>query len=221
MWSRRASDDGDLAARRGPTAARYVAATTRSGTTAWSAGRSSSTPSTSIRDVPAPRTSAPIAFSSAARSPHLGLARRVLDHGRALGQRRRHEQVVGRGVARVLEHDPRRRRRRPSGDASPLDVRRGGLEGPRPSPRAPSRWKSIGRVAEVVAARQRHARRAAAGEQRPEHDDRGAHLLDELVGRLGYQLAAGGVVTATSSPPRADRPGAQSHAAPRPSCRRR
>ena len=51
-----------------PTAARYVAATTRSGTTEWVTGRSSSVPSISMRDVPAPRTSAPIARSMAARS---------------------------------------------------------------------------------------------------------------------------------------------------------
>ena len=37
---------------------------------------------------------------------HLGLLRRVLDHGRALGQDRRHEQVVRRRVAGVLEDDP-------------------------------------------------------------------------------------------------------------------
>ena len=55
-----------------PTAARNVAATTRSGTTAWRAGRSSSTPSISMRDVPAPRTTAPIEQSMAARSATSG-----------------------------------------------------------------------------------------------------------------------------------------------------
>ena len=55
-----------------PTAARYVAATTRSGTTAWRVGRSSSTPSTSMRDVPAPRTTAPMSQSMAARSATSG-----------------------------------------------------------------------------------------------------------------------------------------------------
>ena len=39
--------------------------------------------------------------------------------------------------------------------------------------------------AEVVAARQRHPHPAAAGEQRPEHDDRGPDALDQLVGRHG------------------------------------
>ena len=72
-----------------PTAARYVAATTRSGTTAWVTGRSSSTPSISMRDVPAPRTSAPMARNMAGQVAHLGLLGRVLDHRGPLGQRRR------------------------------------------------------------------------------------------------------------------------------------
>ena len=55
-----------------PTAARYVAATTRSGTTAWCVGRSSSTPSISMREVPAPRTEAPMSHSIAARSATSG-----------------------------------------------------------------------------------------------------------------------------------------------------
>ena len=55
-----------------PTAARYVAATTRSGTTAWRVGRSASTPSISMREVPAPRTTAPMSQSMAARSATSG-----------------------------------------------------------------------------------------------------------------------------------------------------
>ena len=55
-----------------PTAARKVAATTRSGTTAWWVGWSSSTPSTSMREVPAPRTTAPMSHSMAARSATSG-----------------------------------------------------------------------------------------------------------------------------------------------------
>jgi hypothetical protein len=51
-----------------PTAATKVAATTRSGTTVWRVGCSSSTPSTSSREVPAPRTTAPMAHNMSARS---------------------------------------------------------------------------------------------------------------------------------------------------------
>ncbi len=49
-----------------------MAATTRSGTTAWRVGRSESTPSTSIREVPAPRTTAPMSQSMAAKSATSG-----------------------------------------------------------------------------------------------------------------------------------------------------
>ena len=55
-----------------PTAARYVAATTRSATTACRAGRSDSTPSISMREVPAPRTTAPMSHSMEARSATSG-----------------------------------------------------------------------------------------------------------------------------------------------------
>ena len=55
-----------------PTAAKKVAATTRSGMTRWVVGCSSSTPSTSIRDVPAPVIRAPMAVSSSARSATSG-----------------------------------------------------------------------------------------------------------------------------------------------------
>ena len=70
-----------------------------------SAGLQLVDPSTSIREVPAPRTLGAHRAQEVGEVAHLGLARRVLDDGRALGQRRRHQQVVGRGVARVLEHD--------------------------------------------------------------------------------------------------------------------
>jgi hypothetical protein len=46
---------------------------------------------------------------------------------------------------------------------------------------------SMGR-AEVVAAGQRHAGLAGAGQQRAEHHDGRPHLLDELVRRLGQQI---------------------------------
>ena len=46
-------------------------------------------------------------------------------------------------------------------------------------------------VAEVVAAGHRHPGGAVAGEQRAEHDDRGTHLLDELVGSDRRHVLAG------------------------------
>ena len=67
MWSARASSTTTSPPAR-PTAARKVAATTRSGTTAWRVGRSSSTPSTSRREVPAPRMRRPHRGQQPARS---------------------------------------------------------------------------------------------------------------------------------------------------------
>ena len=61
MWSARASSM-TTSPPASPVAARKVAATTRSGITVWRPGRSSSTPSTTRRDVPAPDTLAPMVF---------------------------------------------------------------------------------------------------------------------------------------------------------------
>ena len=41
---------------------------------------------------------------------------------------------------------------------------------------------------EVVATGQGHARLTGPGQQGAQHRDRGAHLLDELVGRLRHQV---------------------------------
>src|SRR3546814_14813221 len=46
-------------------------------------------------------------------------------------------------------------------------------------------------VADRAAARQRHGRLARAADQRAEHEDRGAHLADDVIGRLGRGKAAG------------------------------
>ena len=90
-----------------PHAMRSVPASTRSAMISLSAGTSSSTPSISIVDEPAPITCAPMRSRNAARSVDLGLARRVLDHGRALGEHRRAHQVLGRADARELQQHTR------------------------------------------------------------------------------------------------------------------
>ena len=92
---------------------------------------------------------------------------------------RRHQQVVGRGVARVLEGEPRAakaaaRRGRPARSTVPRTTKHVA-----PIAASPSRWKLTGR------SRSRRppaaaAHRPGAREQRAEHDDRGADLLDEL-----------------------------------------
>ena len=67
MWSGRPSSTTTSPPAR-PAATRNVATTNRSGMTAWVAGCSSSTPSTSIREVPAPVMFAPMALRKSARS---------------------------------------------------------------------------------------------------------------------------------------------------------
>ena len=125
-----------------PTAARYVAATTRSGTT----GVTSRPERLDALDLNARRSRAgdhrPHVAQHRGQVGHLGLLGGVLDHRRALGQDRRHQQVVRRRVTGVLEHDPR------ADQPAPRHV-------PRTSPwddskRAPMavrplRWKSMGR----------------------------------------------------------------------------
>ena len=119
---------------------------------------------------------------------HLGLLRRVLDHRRALGQHGRHEQVVRRRVARVLQDDPGADQAAPRHRPPHLAVGRleAGAHG------AEAAEVEVDRpVAEVVPARQRHPHGAAAGQEEPEDDDRGPHPLEQLVGARGHQLALG------------------------------
>ena len=67
MWSGRPSSM-TTSPPASPAATRKVATTSRSGMTEWVAGCSSSTPSTSMRDVPAPVIRAPIELRNSARS---------------------------------------------------------------------------------------------------------------------------------------------------------
>ena len=117
---------------------------------------------------------------------HLGLLGRVLDHRRALGQHRRHQQVVRRRVARVLQDHPRADQAAARHGATHLPV--GGLEVRAHGAEAVE--VEVDRpVPEVVPAGQRHPHRAAAGEEQPEDDDRGPHLLEQLERARRHQLA--------------------------------
>ena len=119
---------------------------------------------------------------------HLGLLRRVLNHRRALGQDGRHEQVVRRRVARVLQDDPGADQPASRHRAAHLAVGRleAGAHG------AEAAQVEVDRpVPEVVAARQRHPHGAATGQEETEDDHRGPHLLEELVGARRHQLAVG------------------------------
>ncbi len=107
----------------------------------------------------------------------------ILDHGRALGEHGAHQDVVGRGVAGELEHDPRADK----AVAVALDVAVLGNEGG--AEILERAQVEVDRtVPEVVAARHRDPGGAVAREQGAEHDDRRPHLLDELIGGDGSHV---------------------------------
>ena len=113
----------------------------------------------------------------------LGLAGGVDDDRLALGQGRRHHQVLGGADGGLGKADlgPLQPARRPGPDvaarhldhgAEPLEA--GQVQVDRPG-------------ADGAAAGQRHLRLALAGEQRPQHEDGGAHPPDDVVGRLAVE----------------------------------
>ncbi len=107
-----------------------------------------------------------------------GLARRILEHRLALGEGRRHHEILGAGDGDRLEHQARAL----AGAGARLDVavldvnvRAHGLQ---------AGDVNVDRArADRAAAGQRHIRRAEARQQGSEHQDRGAHGLHQLVGR--------------------------------------
>ena len=109
---------------------------------------------------------------------HLGLARGILEHRLALGQRRGHHQILGAGDGDGLQHQPRAFQRCGTRlDIAVLDVNVGahGLQ---------AGDVNIDRTrADRAAAGQRHVRRAEARQQRTQHQNRCAHGLHELVRR--------------------------------------
>ena len=117
---------------------------------------------------------------------HLGLLGGVLDDGRSLGEDGRHEEVVGRRVARVLQHHPRPHQSTAGDGAAHLTV--GRLEAGAHGTEAVD--VEVDRaVAEVVPTGQRHPDGAAAREQQTQDHHRRTHALEELVGPPGHQLA--------------------------------
>ncbi len=111
---------------------------------------------------------------------HLRLAGGVLEHRGALGQRRRHHQVLGAGDGDGVEEDggPLEAALDPRADVAALDadLRAHGLEAAQVQVHRPR--------ADGAAAGQRDLGVAEAGQQRPQHQDRGAHRLDQLIGRI-------------------------------------
>ena len=98
---------------------------------------SSLTPWTQMRLVPAPSMRAPIAFSISCQIVDLRLVRGVLEHRRALGQRRRHHQVLGAGDRDHVDEDAARRAGARVLGQPARRCSRARRRSPRPSPAGP------------------------------------------------------------------------------------
>ena len=117
---------------------------------------------------------------------YLGLARAILQHRFALGERRRHQQVFGSGDGNFLEDDVSALQ--PLGASFDVamflrDLRSELLQS--------LEVQIDGARANGAAAGQGHASRLHPREQRPQHQRGGTHGLDQLVRSFGiYQIAA-------------------------------
>src|SRR3989454_1068201 len=108
----------------------------------------------------------------------LGLARRVLDPRRPLGERRGHHEVLGPRDGNEIGGDPRRLEPARSRHDVPVLDRDLGAEAGEPLEVLVDRPDADG-----AAARQGDARRAVARDERPEHEHGGPHRRDEFVRR--------------------------------------
>ncbi len=110
---------------------------------------------------------------------HLRLARGVLEHGLAVGQRGGHQQVLGAGHGDHVGHHARALQALGAGmDKAVLNADLG-AHGLQALDVLVDRARANG-----AAAGQRHTRLAEARYQRAQHQDRGAHGLDQFVGGL-------------------------------------
>ena len=110
---------------------------------------------------------------------HFGFARGVFQHGGAFGQRSGHHQVFGAGDGHHVHHDARALQALALGvDVAVLDADLG-------AHRLQALDVQIDRArADGAAAGQGHARLAEARQQRPQHQDGGAHGFHQFVGRF-------------------------------------
>ena len=112
----------------------------------------------------------------------LGLARGVLDHRRAPGEGGGHQRILGRADGDEGEADGAAAKaavRRPD-----LHIAAGQLDLGAEAFQC-LQMKVDGPHPDRAAAWQRHGRLAGAGDQRSQHEDRGAHLADDVVGGGG------------------------------------
>ncbi|MNT30693.1 hypothetical protein D3C72_1665010 [compost metagenome] len=118
---------------------------------------------------------------------HLGLARGVLQHGLALGQRGGHQQILGAGHGDHVRHHARALQTAGAG------VDEAVLDGDLGAHRLQALDVLVHRPrADAAAARQGDAGLAEARHQRPQHEDRRAHGLHQLVRGLGRIDVGGG-----------------------------
>ena len=99
-------------------------------------------------------------------------------HGLTVGERRGHHQILGAGDGHGVEHQARALEPLGAGAdvaAFDVDVRAHRLQAGDVDVHRPR--------ADGAAAGQRHVGAAESRQQRPEHQDRGTHRLDQLVGR--------------------------------------
>ncbi len=154
-----------------------VPATMRSGTTRCSTGCRRRTPSTVSVEVATPSIRAPIRRSMRHRSTTSGSRGRVVDDGRAVGQRGGGEQVLGGPDARELEPDVRAGQplRRLGHQEAVVDVH----DGPELLQAVHVHVEAAG--ADRVAAGEGDVGGPAAGDERPQHADRGTHRPHQVV----------------------------------------
>ncbi len=112
--------------------------------------------------------------------------RRIVDDRGPLGEGGRHEQIFGSGHRRDIEVNPGTfQARRPSVDIAvlDLDLRPELLQSPK---------MEIDRSGpDGTPARQRNRRLPEPGEERPQHQDRGPHGLDQVIRRFGAGRGGG------------------------------
>ncbi|CFN67231.1 Uncharacterised protein [Bordetella pertussis] len=110
---------------------------------------------------------------------HFGFARGIFQHGLAFGQHRRHQQVLGAGDGDHVGADRGALQARGARHhEAVLDLDLGAQR------RQPLDVLVDRPLADRAAARQADAGLAEAGQQRAQHQDRGAHGLDQLVRRF-------------------------------------
>ena len=169
----------------------------RSGTIAWGAPWSRSTPSITIVSVPSPAIRAPIALSRSARSTTSGSRAALRQPRRAAGERRGEHHVLGAGHRDRLEHDlGAREARGPGLDVAVLE-RDLGAQLPKGGEVQVDRPHADG-----APARQRHANGAARASSGPSTSTEARIVLTRSYGASADPIVRASMVARSGRPPR-------------------